>query len=92
MYARGINDAALQPGEDRFLQVVSCNTRNLAVLVDAIALGPEKENNLEKGYFVCMRRGGDISQEGEFLPAPEVGKHDDICFGTHQARDLPLLL
>jgi glyceraldehyde-3-phosphate dehydrogenase/erythrose-4-phosphate dehydrogenase len=34
-----------------------------------------------------MRRGGDISQEGEFLPAPEVGKHDDICFGTHQARD-----
>ena len=87
MYARGINDQALKPGEDRFIQVVSCNTHNLAVLVDAIALGPEKENNLEKGVFVCMRRASDISQDGEFIPAPEVSKHDDAHFGTHQARD-----
>jgi glyceraldehyde-3-phosphate dehydrogenase (NAD(P)) len=87
MYARGINDVALRQGQDRFIQVVSCNTHNLAVLVDAIALGPEKEDNLEKGAFVCMRRANDISQEGEFLPAPEVGKHDDTHFGTHQARD-----
>ncbi|MBI4488611.1 MAG: hypothetical protein HY694_05960 [Deltaproteobacteria bacterium] len=87
MYARGINDAALKRGEDRFIQVVSCNTHNLAVLVDTIALGPEKEDSLEKGVFVCMRRANDISQEGEFLPAPEVGKHDDVRFGTHQARD-----
>ena len=87
MYARGINDAALCPGEDRFIQVVSCNTHNLASLVDTIALGPEKENSLEKGIFVCLRRANDISQEGEFLPAPEAGKHDDMRFGTHQARD-----
>src|SRR6266568_1289604 len=33
MYARGINDQALIPGEDRFLQIVSCNTHNIAVLV-----------------------------------------------------------
>ena len=26
MYARGINDSALIPGEDKFLHVVSCNT------------------------------------------------------------------
>lgn len=87
MYARGINDSALRPGEDRFLQVVSCNTHNLAVLVDTIALGPEKENNLERGTFVCMRRANDLSQDDDFLPAPEVGKHDDLLFGTHQARD-----
>lgn len=87
MYARGINDAALRPGEDRFIQVVSCNTHNLASLVDTIALGPEKENSLEKGIFVCMRRANDLSEEGEFLPAPEVGEHDDMRFGTHQARD-----
>ena len=87
MYARGINDASLKPGEDRFIQVVSCNTHNLAALVDTIALGPEKENSLEKGIFVCMRRANDISQEGDFIPAPEVGKHDDARFGTHQARD-----
>ncbi len=87
MYARGINDQALRPGEDKFLQVVSCNTHNLAALVDAIALGPEKENNLERGTFVCMRRASDISQENEYLPSPTVSKHDDRKFGTHQARD-----
>jgi glyceraldehyde-3-phosphate dehydrogenase (NAD(P)) len=87
MYARGINDRVLRHGEDKFLQVVSCNTHNLAVLVDAIALGPEGENNLERGVFVCMRRASDISQENEFLPAPAVGRHDDRRFGTHQARD-----
>ncbi|HEY3123780.1 MAG TPA: hypothetical protein VGK70_06920, partial [Thermoanaerobaculia bacterium] len=31
MYAMGINDEALVPGEDRFLQIVSCNTHNIAV-------------------------------------------------------------
>ncbi|MFQ5916709.1 MAG: hypothetical protein ACE5I0_02735 [Candidatus Binatia bacterium] len=87
MYARGVNDKALKKGEDQFIQVVSCNTHNLAVLIDTIALGPEKENNLEEGRFVCMRRANDLSQEGDFIPAPEVGKHDDARFGTHQGRD-----
>ena len=87
MYARGINDAALEKDKDRFIQVVSCNTHNLAVLIDTIALGPEKEDNLLEGRFVCMRRANDISQEGDFIPAPEVGKHDDARFGTHQGRD-----
>ena len=87
MYARGINDAALEPEKDRFIQVVSCNTHNLAVLIDTIALGPDKEDNLQEGRFVCMRRANDISQEGDFIPAPEVGTHDDERFGTHQARD-----
>ncbi len=87
MYARGVNDKTLKKGEDQFIQVVSCNTHNLAVLIDTIALGPEKENNLEEGRFVCMRRANDLSQEGDFIPAPEVGEHDDPRFGTHQGRD-----
>ena len=87
MYARGINDRVLRHGEDKFLQVVSCNTHNLAVLVDAIALGPEGDNTLDRGVFVCMRRASDISQENEYIPAPTVSKHDDHKFGTHQARD-----
>jgi len=68
MYARGINDKALVKGKDQFVQVVSCNTHNLAVLIDTLALGPEKEDNLEESRFVCMRRANDISQEGEFIP------------------------
>jgi glyceraldehyde-3-phosphate dehydrogenase (NAD(P)) len=87
MYARGINDRALEKGKDNFIQVVSCNTHNLAVLIDTIALGPEKEDNLDEGRFVCMRRANDISQEGDFIPAPEAAKHDDAEFGTHQGRD-----
>jgi glyceraldehyde-3-phosphate dehydrogenase (NAD(P)) len=87
MYARGINDRALERGKDSFIQVVSCNTHNLAVLIDTIALGPEKEDNLEDSHFVCMRRANDLSQEGDFIPAPEAGKHDDDEFGTHQGHD-----
>jgi glyceraldehyde-3-phosphate dehydrogenase (NAD(P)) len=87
MYAQGINDAALDRNTDRFIQVVSCNTHNLAALIDTIALGPEKENNLEEARFVCMRRANDLSQERDFIPAPEVSQHDDENFGTHQGRD-----
>jgi glyceraldehyde-3-phosphate dehydrogenase type II len=87
MYARGINDRALEKGKDQFVQVVSCNTHNLAVLIDTVALGPEKEDNLDEGRFICMRRANDISQEGDFIAAPEASKHDDEEFGTHQGRD-----
>ncbi|MBM2806205.1 MAG: hypothetical protein HW419_4098, partial [Deltaproteobacteria bacterium] len=86
-YARGINDRALVKGQDQFIQVVSCNTHNLAVLIDTVALGPEKEDNLAESRFVCMRRANDLSQEGDFIPAPEASKHDDSKFGTHQGRD-----
>lgn len=87
MYARGINDAALIPGADRFIQVVSCNTHNLAVLIDTIGLHDETSDNLIEGRFVCLRRSSDISQEGSFISAPEVGRHKDAHFGTHHARD-----
>jgi len=87
-YARGINDDALKPEEDQFLQVVSCNTHNLAVLLDSIALGPERDaSNLLDARFLCIRRANDISQDGGFVPAPVVGRHNDPEFGTHHARD-----
>lgn len=87
MYARGVNDEALIPGEDRFIQVVSCNTHNLAVLIDTLGLHDEARDNLVEGRFVCLRRSSDISQEKSFIPAPEVGSHKDAKFGTHHARD-----
>ncbi len=86
MYARGINDRALIHGEDKFVQVVSCNTHNISVLIDTLALA-DGVDNLDQGRFVCIRRSNDLSQDTGFLPSPEVGKHKDPLFGTHHARD-----
>ena len=86
MYARGINDQALIHGEDKFVQVVSCNTHNISVLIETLALADGKDN-LDSGRFVCIRRSNDLSQDTGFLPSPEVGKHKDAQFGTHHARD-----
>ena len=49
MYARGINDSALVPGEDKYIQVVSCNTHNVSLLVHSIAYkdGTDFENLVE---------------------------------------------
>ena len=56
---------ALIPGQDRFLQVVSCNTHNLgAVLIDTLGLHDETPDNLIEGPFWCLRREKrDISQD-----------------------------
>lgn len=87
MYAHGINDDVLVPGEDRFIQVVSCNTHNLAVLIQTLGLHDVEPDNLIEARFVCLRRSSDISQETSFIPAPDVGKHKDPKFGTHHAED-----
>ncbi len=86
-YARGVNDEALVPGEDRFVQIVSCNTHNITTLVKTLSEEESGEYCLERATFVCMRRANDISQTDSFIPSPSVGKHDDPEFGTHHARD-----
>lgn len=88
-YARGINDECLVAGKDKFVQVVSCNTHNLAVLLKALAFSDQaKDENLEWGRFVCIRRANDVSNETGFLASPEVGRHPEARFGTHHARDV----
>ena len=86
-YARGVNDSTLVKGEDRFIQVVSCNTHNLSILIQSLAMQDGGPENLIDGRFVCMRRSNDISQESGFAPSPIVGNHGDERFGTHHARD-----
>ena len=87
MYARGINDEALDREKDRFIHVVSCNTHNLSCLIKTIAGESDGRIGLRQARFVCMRRANDISQDEDFIPAPKAGKHDDPRFGTHHARD-----
>jgi glyceraldehyde-3-phosphate dehydrogenase (NAD(P)) len=84
-YARGINEEVQSPDE-RFVQIVSCNTHNISVLLKTIA-SREGKVNLAAGRFVCMRRANDVSDSKGFIAAPEAGKHDDPEFGTHHARD-----
>ncbi len=86
MYARGINDSILVPNEDRFIQVVSCNTHNLSTIVKTIALN-DSNDNLVEGRFNLIRRSNDLSQTTNYVPSPQVGKHSDNDFGTHHAKD-----
>ena len=86
-YARGVNDSSLVHGEDRFIQVVSCNTHNITTLVKTICAQEDGGFALERGSFVCMRRANDISQSKDALASPQVGKHDDELYGTHHAKD-----
>ncbi len=86
-YVHGISDRTLKHGQDQYIQVVSCNTHNLSVLIDLVALKPGGSENLIEGRFLCIRRANDISQDGSFCPSPQVNRHKDERFGTHHARD-----
>ena len=86
-YARGVNDEALVPGEDRFVQIVSCNTHNITTLIRTVCDDGDAGFNLDRATFVCMRRANDVTQTSDFVAAPTVGKHDDPEFGTHHAHD-----
>jgi glyceraldehyde-3-phosphate dehydrogenase/erythrose-4-phosphate dehydrogenase len=87
MYARGINDSTLKKGVDQYIQVVSCNTHNLAVIIDLIGLRDQGPDQFVEGRFTCIRRSNDISQDSSFVPSPQVNRHKDERFGTHHARD-----
>jgi glyceraldehyde-3-phosphate dehydrogenase type II len=84
-YARGINEE-VQSVDERFVQIVSCNTHNISVLLKTLGTKDGKFS-LTAGRFVCMRRANDVSDTKSFIAAPEAGKHDDPEFGTHHARD-----
>ena len=84
-YARGINDHVIN-SDDQFLQIVSCNTHNIACLVNTLGLSIAPDNVLD-GKFVCIRRSNDISQTGSYVPAPTVNAHAHQDYGTHHAED-----
>jgi glyceraldehyde-3-phosphate dehydrogenase (NAD(P)) len=83
-YAYGVNDAALQK-TDQFIQVVSCNTHNIAVILKTLAFVGES-SHLREGRFLCIRRASDISDGKDCVPSPKISKHEEP-WGTHHARD-----
>lgn len=86
MFAVGINDDAITK-KDQFIHIVSCNTHNIAVIINTLAI-ENKKNHMREGRFLCIRRANDISQVKSFIPAPEVGVHKDEKMGTHHAVDV----
>lgn len=86
LYVNEINDSALVPGEDRFIQVPSGNTHSLAYILKLYGFDGDL-NQIESSRFVCMRRCSDFSQERGFLPSTKVLPHDVEQFGTRQARE-----
>lgn len=87
MYARGINDQVLEDSDSQFVHVVSCNTHNLAALLQTLGDDGKGGLGIEEARFVCLRRANDISQNSGFVPAPQLGVHSDPRFGTHHAHD-----
>ena len=85
-FALHLNDKAVDPVKDRFTQIVSCNTHNIAAVVNAVGLADGKDNLVE-GNFVCIRRASDV-YEDKSLGSPEVGSHKDEQYGAHHARDV----
>lgn len=91
-FALDINNDQVSPDDHQWVQIVSCNTHNLLVLIDLFhALDLE----IVKGRFVMIRRATDISQ-ADNVAAPKVDKHKELLkegdvvvrrFGTHHAYD-----
>ncbi len=86
-FALDINNDQVDPTEYKYVQVVSCNTHNLLVLIDLFkSLGV----GVLRGRFVMIRRATDISQ-GDNVSAPKVDRHKELRggrhFGTHHAYD-----
>jgi glyceraldehyde-3-phosphate dehydrogenase type II len=89
MYAAGITSLT---EEDQFIQVVSCNTHNIACLIKTFSSLSCQDNGIKHSDFVCIRRASDISQDDEFVPAVSLDKHKDLKWGTHHAKDVYHLL
>jgi glyceraldehyde-3-phosphate dehydrogenase (NAD(P)) len=83
-YAYGINDEVLSDG-DQFIQIMSCNTHNIAAILKTLAVDGAS-SYLKEGKFLCIRRASDISDDKGFVPAPRVSGHKEP-WGTHHARD-----
>ncbi len=88
-FAHGVNDAFLLQEKRAYIQVVSCNTHNIAGLIKTI---DPTLRSITMADFVCIRRASDISQHAGFAASPTVDGHANRLYGTHHAQDAVDLL
>ncbi len=92
MYARGINDEVLDDRDPQFVHVVSCNTHNLAALLQTLGDDSVGGLGIEEARFVCLRRANDISQNSSFVPAPQLGVHGLALRRSRPVSGAPITL
>lgn len=83
-FALDINNEAVDPNEHQYVQVVSCNTHNLLVLLSIVM--DDLARKIRRARFVMLRRATDISQ-AKNVASPTVDRHKEVEFGTHHAFD-----
>jgi len=83
-FMTGINEKAIK--NEKFVQIVSCNTHALASILTVFT--GEKLKNLSKADFVIVRRSEDIGNHERLVTSNVVARHLDDKTGTHHAIDV----
>ena len=73
-YARGINDEVLVVDEDKYLQVVSCNTHNLSVLIKTFGIADQGPESFYTGE-VADEIVADMKANGGLLSAEDLARY-----------------
>ncbi len=87
-FMSGINNDKIK--NQKFVQVVSCNTHSLASLLTTFS--NNNFSNIIESDFVIVRRSEDIGNHQRLVTANVVSRHLDNNIGTHHAIDVKDLL
>ena len=79
----GLNDKIIL--NQKFVQIVSCNTHSLAAIIDLIC---PKTIDLIEGDFVIVRRSEDLGNHERLVSANVISRHLDKSIGTHHSIDV----
>lgn len=91
-YVWTANDQVLDP-QNRWIQVVSCNTHQLVCALHSLVLKYEGIENLRYGHFTIVRRASDISEDKGILGIEaEAANPKYKTYGSHQAYDAARIL
>lgn len=71
---------------EKFAQIVSCNTHSLSSLL--MSISNQNLDDFLEGDFVIVRRSEDLGNKERLVGANVVSRHLDTTIGTHHAIDV----
>ncbi len=83
-FMSGINNEVIT--DQKFVQIVSCNTHSLAALLHTISNNAIE--SITQSDFVIVRRSEDLGNHERLVTANVVSRHLDKELGTHHAIDV----